>query len=206
MGVLGPVNRLTTRARRISDRCRGLTYSRLYVVTAIATLIGIALSSNLMAQDKANVEQVKAAFLFQFTHFVEWPEGSFASSDEPLTICIVGNNLIEKELNKIVRAKQAGTRTIRVEGHASDSAFTDCHILFVDESRSKRLATIIEKLRGKPTLTVGDESAFTKKGGVLRLYEKAGRLSIEINTDAAERASLRISSKLLSLAKLVRDE
>jgi hypothetical protein len=149
----------------------------------------------------ADEYQVKAAFLFNFAKFVEWPESAFTSPGEPISICLLGKNPFGSSLEDAVRGNSIGGRSFVVREVSNAQQANPCHILFVDAYKPKQLRQLLEDLKGFSVLTVGNAEDFTANGGVINFKLKDGRVRFEIAVDAAERAKLRISSKLLSLAE-----
>jgi hypothetical protein len=143
--------------------------------------------------------QIKAIFLFNFAKFVEWPPAAFKSNDEPLSICVLGRNPFGSMLEDAVRGKTAGTRTFVVREVSTAQQAGKCHILFVSGLDQKRS---LDDLKGSNTLTVGETDDFLANGGAINFKLKDSRVRIEIDPSGAERAGLRISSKLLSLAEI----
>ena len=165
-----------------------------------------SLLGDISAQARAQAKpahKVKAQLLYRFTQYVVWPESAFENPDSPLKIGVVGNDKILDELEKNVSGKLIGEHPIEIVRGSMIDRDHDCHVVFVDKSKSDSTPKFIGSHRESAMLTVGDAADFTQVGGVIRLFEKDRKLRIEINVDAAERAQLKISSKLLSLAKIV---
>jgi hypothetical protein len=152
----------------------------------------------------ADEYQVKAAFLFNFAKFVEWPADAFKGSDDPITICVLGQNPFGTALEEVVRDKTVGSRAFVVRDVPNAQHASKCQIVFVSASERKRSHSLLEDLKGHSILTVGETEDFTSNGGVINFKLKDARVRIEIDLGAAERAKLRISSKLLSLAETTR--
>jgi hypothetical protein len=148
--------------------------------------------------------QLKAVFLFNFAKFVEWPPQAFADARDPFTICVWGDNPFGSSLDDAVRGKTVATRPISIRLISSPQQARTCQILFVSASERKRMRGLLEALRNCCVLTVGDTDDFTANGGIVQFRVKDARVGIEIDAEAAERANLRISSKLLSLADSAR--
>jgi hypothetical protein len=144
---------------------------------------------------------VKAAFLFNFAKFTEWPTLPNTGSIE---YCIVGDNGVAVALSETAGDQQIAGRSLRVRRGEPASAWHTCHILFVGEAERSRATTNLAALKGLPVLTVSDGSGFAQAEGIAELYLESGRMRFAINVPAAERAGLRLSSRLLSLAKVVR--
>jgi hypothetical protein len=164
----------------------------------------LALVFAVAARGQVSEYQAKAAFLYNVTKFVEWPSQSFRAAGEPLVVCILGENPFGESLEDAVRGKKIGSRPVIVRYVVRVSECDDCHVLFVSASERRRLRTILGAFRSSAVLTVGDTDGFAGEGGVVNFCLEGGRIRIEVNVDAAERAKLRISAKLLSLASIVR--
>jgi hypothetical protein len=144
--------------------------------------------------------QVKAAFLFNFAKFVGWPPQAFKSPDEPMGICVFGPNPFGSTLEEMVRGKLLGKRGFVVYRVSEPQRARTCHILFLNEPEGNRSRSLLDQLAGASILTVGEAEGFLANGGVVNFKLDDARVRIEISTEAADRAQLHISSKLLSLA------
>ncbi len=145
---------------------------------------------------------IKAAFLYNFAKFTEWPAGSFPDSAAPLDVCVLGEDpfggAIESIAGKTIRG-----RRVAVHGVASIEAAAACHLLFISDSEATRLAGILESLRGRPVLTIAEMPGFARSGGIINLTTNPDdRIRFEINVGIAKRVGLRLSSKLLNLAEI----
>jgi len=145
--------------------------------------------------------QLKAVFLFNFAKFVEWPPHAFADPHDPFTICVLGDNPFGSALNDAVRGKTVANRPISIRLLSNSQQARTCQILFVSASEGKRIRGVLETLGNCCVLTVGDTDDFTANGGIVQFRMKDARVRIEIDAETAERAGLRISSKLLNLAE-----
>ncbi len=143
---------------------------------------------------------VKAAFLYNFTKFIEWP----AQTPNLVDICIVGEDPFGNILDATMRGKTLNSREIRIQRMKTGENPRGCRIAFMGASEHPR-RSVLESLQETNTLTVGESPGFADHGGIINFVIKDNRVHFEINVDAAERARLKISSKLLSLAKIVRD-
>ena len=157
------------------------------------------------AQGVSETEQyrVKAAFLYNFTRFVEWPSGVFDSSDSPIGICVLGQNFFSHVLRDTVRGKTVNGRMLIVNVTPDAQSATHCQILFVGASERKRFGAILGELQTSRVLTVGESDGFIEEGGIINLRLDNGAIRIQININAAQQAGVRVSSKLLSLAQIV---
>jgi hypothetical protein len=148
---------------------------------------------------------VKAAYLFKFTKFIEWPATAFAGPDAPFVIGIVGRDPFNGGLDRLIAGNTTGARRLEVQHlNATDSTgLRGCQMVFVSASEQRRLPNILSALQGRPVLVVGESEGFASAGGMLGFALRESRVGIEINSAAARQARLKISSQLLNLAKLV---
>jgi hypothetical protein len=171
----------------------------LYVLLAAA----LQLSAQAPAFDEY---QVKAAFLYNFAKFVEWPPGTFANSADPIGICIIGQNPFGSTLEDMVQGKRIGDRAFVVRRLTDTQQVKGCEILFIGAGEWKRARALLDVVKGAPVLTVGETDDFTSFGGVIAFQLEGPRVRIQIDLEAAGRAKLRISSKLLSFAAIARKQ
>lgn len=149
-----------------------------------------------------NPYAVKAACLYNFIKFVEWPERAFPEGSTSLIIGVLGENPFGTTLNalngKVVKGKSLIVRQVATVREAQN-----CQMLFISSSERARLPQILDALQSASVLTVGEMGGFTKSGGMINFTEQGNNLAFEINQGAALRARLTISSQLLKLAKSV---
>jgi hypothetical protein len=151
--------------------------------------------------------QLKAAFLFNFAKFIDWPPGSFPSPRSPFTICVLGQDPFGHALDDILHGKMIRDQPLAFQRLKDKTEARSCQIVFVSSSESTHLADILESLRGANVLLVGETTGFASSGGTIEFaLDGDNHLRFTINTDAADRAGLKVSSKLLALAKVVRGE
>jgi hypothetical protein len=146
--------------------------------------------------------QVKAAFLYNFAKFVDWPPDAFPQPSAPLHLCVFGEDPFGGELERIVHEKIVAGHPLRVLQPKRIAQARGCHILFVSSWDPKEVHSLLEALKGSSTLTVGETREFTRLGGMITFLLASGRVRFEINPDAAHEARLKISAKLLSLARI----
>ena len=144
--------------------------------------------------------QVKAAFLFNFAKFVEWPPRKFTEPDSPLIIGIIGANPFGGLLDEQVQDQRINDRTVIVRHIESIEELRKCHIIFVCRSETSRLEPILGEVRGDNVLTVGESDNFLGRGGMINFVMVDGAVRFQINNGAARHAGLKISSKLQPLA------
>jgi len=153
------------------------------------------------AQESPPTEyQLKAAFLFNFAKFVEWPPAAFAEATSPIVLGILGENPFGDALERTIRDKTINNRRLEIKPFPSSAAATNCHILFISTSEKARLPEILAGLRGASVLTVGETDRFTETGGMINLFRQGNKIRFQINEVAAGSVGLKVSSKLLRLA------
>ena len=170
----------------------------------LAMFLALGVSAQAMGE-----YQVKAAFLYNFARFVEWPTTAFGNDKEPFRICVIGKDPFGGALAEAVRAKTVSGRSFVVAGISGpgilDKSYAaGCQILFVSSSEKNRLPAIFRALPAAGVLTIGDTEGFAAQGGIVNFKLEDGRVRFEINVEAAERENLRISSRMLTLAEIVR--
>jgi hypothetical protein len=160
----------------------------------------IALPFSALPQGSPSEYQVKAAFLFNFAKFVEWPPRAFTETNSPIVIGVLGKNVFGNDLETTIRDKTVNNRQFRFKHFASATEATNCHILFISSSERDNLAKIVASLHHASVLTVSDTDGFIKAGGIVNFTFDGPKIRFEISDEAAKNAGLRVSSKLLSLA------
>ncbi len=175
---------------------------------AVLRVIIILSLLNVISPPAANGEiteyQVKAAFLYNLAKFVQWPESLFHTPASPITICVLGRDPFGTALTDTVGGKLLGRRAIAVESINDTQKARHCHIIFVSSSERNRFPAILHDLKTNSALVVGDTEGFAAQGGVVNLKVEADMVRMEINLDAVREKNLQISSKVLSLAQIVR--
>ena len=144
---------------------------------------------------------VKAAFLYNFAKFVDWPAAAFPDPNN-LKICVLGDDPFGGSL-QTVAGEQVGNHKLQVARMDSTSKLAGCQILFISRSERERIPQILAAVKGSPVLTVGDTQKFADDGVIINFILEGSKVRFEINTESAERAGIRISSKLLQLAKRI---
>jgi len=170
----------------------------------ILPLVLLALSNVSFAQSGTSVVteyEIKAAFLYNFAKFVDWPTSAFQTDSTTIIIGILGDDPFGSILDEIVADTKVQNKRLQVKRFKQPGDLTFCHILYVSKSETKRLQWIQRKISGASTLTIGESSDFLERGGMIRLVNKRNKVRFEINPMAASKAGLRISSRLLKLAE-----
>ena len=147
-----------------------------------------------------NEYEVKAAILYKFAGFVEWPR---SPAGAPFCIGVVGHDPFGPALDQAIQGKSINGRPFVVRRFKIGRDTGNCQIVFVDSSEKKELREILDRLRREPVLTVGDTPGFCEDGGIVNLELADSHVHFQINPEAAELAGLVVSSKLLSLASIV---
>lgn len=175
----------------------------------MCTILFLCLISNsiaLTAQTKsANEYQVKAAFLYNFAKFVDWPPSAFSDAKQPLDVCVYGRDPFGNALEDALLGKAIGERRIGLGRAMQFQDLAGCHVVFVSSPARESTMDLANRLKGRPVLLVGESEGFAASGGAIQFTIEDNRVHFIINPDAADRAGLKISSKLLALAKIVHD-
>jgi len=171
-----------------------------------ALLLGTILTFPVIADENDAMDrqgQFMAVYLFHFANFIEWPDSAFNSIDS-FNICINGKTEVNKYISDIEGEPVKG-RKIKILTNISSDGIKNCHILFVSRNDYKR--NKIEKhLFEKNILLVSDQESFISDGGVIQYYIENNKLRLKINNDLAKRLGLKISSKLLRIAKIIEEQ
>jgi hypothetical protein len=146
--------------------------------------------------------QIKAAFLYNFAKFVEWPAAAFDRPQTPYSLCVLGQDPFSRDLDVVVGENMVQGRRMVIRRIGDVKNATGCHILFVSASERKKLPALLSSLNNSPMLTVGEDEEFTRLGGIVRFFEVGNNVRFEINLQATERARLKVSAKLLTLARV----
>jgi len=197
-------------------------------------LISLALGALLLPMDVSagtprSKYETKAGYLLNFAEFIEWPAGAFADAKSPIILGVVGKDPFGPELDKL-KGKTVNGRTMEIKrfkgalefrgeetpGRRQDdlpakqakklAEMKSCHILFITSSEKNFLTQTLKPFRGASVLTVGETDSFAREGGMITFVDSETNVQLEINLAAAEQARLKISSKLLSLAKVIKIE
>lgn len=172
------------------------------LLSFVLVLVCFAIPNSFPASPPSAME-VQAAFLFNFSKFVEWPEYAFESSKEKLIICVLGDDPFGLLLDRTVEGKRAGARFPTVRRLDPGSSVDHCHILFISTSEQSHLARVLQPIHLRPILTVSDIPQFASNGGMIGFFFEENRVRFEINQEATQTAGLIISSRLLQVGRPV---
>jgi hypothetical protein len=153
---------------------------------------------------KVDEYQLKAAYMYNFAKFVDWPAQTFHSPVQPIVFCVLGQTPLSRALGDELEGKIVDRRPLVFRQLTDSKQAAQCQVLFVGAPDKKPLRQILDEVKPFNLLTVGEVEGFTNQGGVIRFVLDDGRVRLEFNLDAADDARLRISSKLLSLGKIIR--
>ena len=197
--------------RRVTDvglpraRHAGLRRHRGSVPSLVGlTLILLFVPVSVSAQASVPAEyRAKASFLTTFPSFIDWPESAFLSAQTPFLVCVFGDFRFGTALAESARSVSPHGRLEDVRWVRRDREVRNCQILFVSDSEAKRYAGILQAVHGRGILTVGETMDFLSAGGMLSFSLQNGTLQFDVNLAAANQAHLRVSSRLLVLARRV---
>jgi hypothetical protein len=147
--------------------------------------------------------EIKAGFLFNFTKFVEWPEGTFANSSAPIILGIVGENPFGNLLTETATGKLVNGRPVLVRQFKDRQDLRSCQVLFVASSEKKHIGEILGNLKGSRVLTIGEGDTFAQAGGMIAFVVEGNKVRLEIDLQSASDAHLKISAKVIAVARLV---
>ena len=159
---------------------------------------------NLLAQDPSLEYEVKAAFLNNFVNFIDWPARTFSGPAAPVRLCVFGRDPFGGALERMARAESIGGRPRVVETTDSIDELRACHVVFIPNTEQSRSAGVLDSLGTTAVLTVGESATFLESGGIINFAIERNRVRFDINLPRAEESDLKISSKLLRLARTTR--
>lgn len=145
---------------------------------------------------------VKAAFIYNFTKFVEWPKAVLAPG-APLQLCALGKDDLSNRLN-LLHGREAQGHELHIRSLSALDDWRGCHIMFIARENDTRLDQLQKALGDAAVLTVSDIPDFTRKGGMIGLFVESNRVQFMINLDIAQRAGLKLSARMLQLARITR--
>jgi len=142
--------------------------------------------------------QIKAAFLYHFTQFIEWPAEGAAGL---FVICLAGDQALSNPLDELTRGKHVGTRSIQVKQIKQPEEARGCQVMFLSSSLKTKAPSYLAAVHAMDVLTVGEHTGFRGQGGMIELFLEDNRFRFDINEQALRDAHLRASSRLLRLAR-----
>jgi hypothetical protein len=174
------------------------------LVAGVSLTIGTSVT---FAADDAPLDfQVKAAFLVNFPKYVDWPSAVVAETNSPITVAIFGDDNVAGEFENMIQGgRTISGRPVRLKRITKEEQIgADCQIVFIASSERQRVPAILEKVKGTGILTVGENEDFLQQGGIVNLVHRDRKIRLQINLDAAREAHLKISTRLLVAADMVK--
>jgi hypothetical protein len=190
------MNRPASFARHRFSRGAGLRW--VLALTVIGSLFPAVLP--VKAEPVLPEYKVKALFLAKFAKYVEWPAQAFPTTNAPITIGVIGSDRLGADLEHVVQNKVVNGRGFIIKHIAADGDCSGCRIVFVGHSEAARAGTILDRTGTLPILTVGEDAAFKRQGGIITFVIKDEKVRLEINLARANKRGLKLSSKLLAVA------
>jgi hypothetical protein len=176
---------------------------KLLLLCLAALLALIAFRGIAAAAEAAAEYQIKAVFLFNFTHFVEWPAQAFVTPSEPFVIGILGDDPFGARLEDVIRNERIGDHPLIVRRFRKPEDLGTCQMLFIERSQAENMGQVIASLNHRAVLTVSDIDGAAERGVIIQLATENSHIRLRINAEAAHSAGLVVSSKLLHLADIV---
>lgn len=170
---------------------------------AVVVLLLCGAAALAQPQTRLAEAQIKAAFLYKFGGFVEWPERAFARADAPFTIGVVGSDAVAAELRQVVTGRTVHQRPIAVRNLRRGEPLSGLHILFVGQSEAARLPEILAAAKGQPVLVVTESEDALAHGSMINFVAVDDRVRFDVALPPAERGQLKISARLLTVARKV---
>lgn len=171
---------------------------------ALALVFSFFILPSSFAAESLPESQVKAAFLVNFPKYVDWPAEAFVQTNSPVIIAVLGRTEVTAELQKIITGRSINGRPLVLKPLASGEEPSGCHILFISATAPELSPDVLARLTADAVLTVGESAEFLERGGIINLARREQKIALEVNLPAAERARIEISSKLLSVARVVK--
>lgn len=181
--------------------CKILRY--MLLIFPVICMIGRALVWP-AALESSSEENIKAAYLFNFAKFVEWPDGVFSTEHDSIQICVIGDDILSETLELLEKKVVAG-RTIEVRHGNEIIPGKRCNIVYIGESYQQNVENVLDTYRGKPVLTVSSIKDFAERGGMIGFVRKGNLVRFKVNRRVVSESGLSISSRLLKLALIIDD-
>jgi hypothetical protein len=171
--------------------------AKLFLLSLLLLRVGVL--AHAQEDSQPSEYQIKAAFIFNFAKFVEWPAAAFPKASSPLIVGVLGENPFNDALEKMIKNKKVDEHPVIIMQYRAATDATNCHILFISSSEKARLPQILNQLNGRSVLTIGEMPGFTEAGGMINFVLEGTKIRFQINNDAAINSRLKISAKLLGL-------
>lgn len=171
-------------------------------MTLFAALVAVSAAAYIPAWAGELESRVKAAYIYNFTRFIDWPGEGSAENSEPVRICFVGNDPLRTMLGELSNREVKG-RPLQIVRIKDSGSFESCKIVFISRSEEAQLPLILQRLQGTHVLTVSDIPRFAHKGGMISFVTENDRVKIEVSQRAVRQAGLKVSAKLLEVARVI---
>jgi YfiR/HmsC-like len=183
---------------------RGLL--RLLFVVSVVLFHAVIPSAVEGQEDTVSEYELKAAMLYNLTRFVEWPPSAYPDPQTPTVLCILGRDPFGVSLTSLTAGRVVNGRLVVIRHVAGGKEVQRCHVLYISSSERKSLVQVFQALKGANVLTVGEMAQFAAHGGMIQFALEEKQVRFQVNLDAAAQADLKISSRLLVLARIVRNQ
>lgn len=202
MALLGAFGRMPGRTDKIR---RAAIAARSAMAALVLLALGAVCASIVAAEDSPQLleQKVKAAFLFKFGGYVEWPDSVFSGKDAPLVIGVTGADALAEELSQVVAGRTMNGRQVSIRRISGGESLANLHVLFVGRPEIGRLSELTAQAR--PVLTVTDIEKGLAQGSIINFVVVDKRVRFEVALDAAKRSGLKIGAPLLSVAMHVKE-
>lgn len=181
---------------------RLIAKQRTRVVVMFLLLIGMATALHPLAWGGELENKVKTAYIYNFTKFIDWPVDTGAETAEPIKICFFGSDPLRTQLGEL-NNRQARGRSIKIVRIKDVNAISPCNMIFISRSEERQLSLVLERLQGTHVLTVSDIPQFSHKGGMIGFVTENERVKVEVNQRSVRLAGLKVSAKLLEIARVI---
>lgn len=153
-------------------------------------------------QQSEDERLLKTAYIYNFAKFTRWPDGSFKQAETPLRLCTIGKNTLSADL-KDLEGKKIQGHSVIVTAIEKPQQAKNCQALYIATRNSLNYKHILGVIKNWPVLSISEASYFARNGGIIQFYRKKGKTRLVINLNAAHKAGLEISSRLLILAEII---
>lgn len=175
-----------------------MRFKKVYTILVILFLFCLVFAED--TDEVSQYDKIKSVFIYNFTKYIQWPA---IDSSKVFVIGVFGNSKITLPLQKIAEKKTVYERKIQIKQFYNIENIDECHILFVSSTEHELISDILQKIKRKNILTVGEIDEFSIKGGIINLVLIDGKIKFEMNLKALDRAGLSAGSQLLKLAILI---
>jgi hypothetical protein len=173
----------------------------------VAAALAIActmLTAETAGAQTASAPALKAVYLFNFAKFTEWP-ADVLGPGASLIFCVAGDPRVTRSLEEAIGGRNIDGHPLTARTVDAEGPMESCHLLYVADPGAKRIDQLMDRVKGKPVLTISESDTFAQRGGIANLFVEDGRMRFAVNVQSLQRSKLRLSSRLLDLATIVKD-